>query len=136
MNAAAPYHPVMQFRILFFLLLVSVVAALLSGHYILMAAVPGLLLILTGIQYPRIIFFLLLATIPLSLEIKLTPELGTDIPDELLMWLLSAIIPIIIVLQPGKVLPVVRHPLILLLLSGLCWTMSTLFYSTHTLLSV
>jgi O-antigen ligase len=136
MNAAAPYHPAMQFRTLFSLLLLSVVAALLTGQFVLMATVPGLLLILIFIKYPRILFLLLLATIPLSMEIKLTPELGTDIPDELLMWFLSAIIPIIIVLQPEKVLPVIRHPLILLLLSGLCWTMITLFYSTHALLSV
>jgi len=136
MNAAAPYHPAIQFRTLFFLLVVSVVVALFTGQNVLLATVPGLLLILTGIQYPRILFFLLLATIPLSLEIKLTPELGTDIPDELLMWLLSAIIPIVIVLQPKKMLPVIRHPLLLLLVSGLCWTMITVFYSTHPLLSV
>jgi O-antigen ligase len=136
MNAVAPYHPVLSFRTLISLLLLSVVIALVTDQYILMAAVPALLILSLSIQHPRILFYLLLATIPLSMELMLTSELGTDFPDEPLMWLLTAIIPLVIAIHSSRMLPVIRHPLTMLLLSGVCWTLITIFYSEHTLLSI
>ena len=45
-----------------------------------------------GLQSPRLIFFLLLFAIPLSAEVQLTETLGTDLPDEPLMWLLTILL--------------------------------------------
>ena len=136
MNRFAAYDSITGFRTLLSLLLLSVVIALASGEFLWMAVVPGLLLILLGMQHPKLLFYLLLATIPLSIEVMMTQDLGTDFPDELLMWILTAIIPLVILLRPSEVSKMARHPLMLLLLSGLCWTVVTILYSEHSLLSI
>jgi O-antigen ligase len=136
MNRFAAYTIIPGFRILLPLLLLSVCIALVGGDYLWMAVVPGLLILLLALQSPSAMFFLLLATIPLSAEIMLTQDLGTDFPDELLMWLLSLIIPLLIILKPSVLGSASRHPLMILLLCGLCWTVITVLYSTHILLSV
>jgi len=136
MNPFAAYDSITGFRTMLSLLLLSVVIALASGEFLWMAVVPGVLLILLGMQHPKLLFYLLLATIPLSIEVMMTQDLGTDFPDELLMWILTAIIPLVILLRPSGVSKMASHPLMLLLLSGLCWTVVTILYSEHSLLSI
>ena len=136
MNRSAAYTLPIGFGILLPLLLLSVAFALVSGEYLWMAAVPGLLIMIMGLQSPSAMFYMLLATIPLSAEIMLTQDLGTDFPDELLMWILTFIIPLLIIVKPSVPGSAIRHPLMILLLCGLCWTAISIVYSDYKFLSV
>ncbi len=136
MNRIPAYYSRDRFSALLFVLPLSVVMALVTGQYVLMAMVPAWLLLSIGTQYPKLLFFVMLATIPVSIELMLTDNLGTDFPDEMLMWILTAIIPILLILNPSAIRSLLIHPLMLLLVTGLCWTIITIFYSTQPALSV
>ncbi len=56
-----------------------------------LAAGPVLLLLIFSLQHPRVLYGLLLLSIPLSTEVMITESLGTDLPDEPLMWLLTLV---------------------------------------------
>src|SRR4051794_13414190 len=47
----------------------------------------SLLFIFWLLKKPEYLFYVLIVSIPWSVEYNLTPELGTDLPDEPLMWL-------------------------------------------------
>jgi O-antigen ligase len=69
----------------------SILAAFGTGlHYL--ALIPfGIMLIYTGIINFRILYYLLLVTIPLSIEYSFSDSLGTDLPDEPMMIGLMAV---------------------------------------------
>ena len=64
-------------------------AFVLTGQFTWLAAGPAMLLLSGGLQCPRGLYLLLLCTLPFSTEVMITETLGTDIPDEPLMWLLT-----------------------------------------------
>ena len=72
-----------------FLLLI---ATALAGYYdqlywFLLPA--GLVLLFLSFHFTLFLFYVLLASIPWSIEYNFTPSLGTDLPDEPLMLLLA-----------------------------------------------
>jgi O-antigen ligase len=89
------------------------------------------------VQHPVYLFYLLLATIPWSIEYNFTPSLGTDLPDEPLMLLTSFSI-ILLAIYHRRKWPewALFHPLILLILLQLFWILVTVATSTDKLLSI
>lgn len=118
------------------LLLAGSFAAAYADEAALLFAPLALLAIVCLLQYPRPLFYALLASIPWSAEIHFSESLGTDLPDEPLM-LLAAFAAV--VLGIGNVRKKARcslHPLLFILLAGFCWMMITVAASTHPLFSV
>ncbi|MCY7423170.1 MAG: O-antigen ligase family protein [Chitinophagaceae bacterium] len=128
----------LQASLLFF---ASLIAALIYSNFLLLA-IPFLFVLAPAIFQTIIaktasLFFLLLALLPLSAEVHLTPTLGFDFPDELLMALLSVMFIMALAYQP-KILPVsvLKHPLILLLTLHILWITISCIYSTNLWLSI
>lgn len=83
------------------------------------------------------LFWLLLALLPLSSEINITPSLGLDFPDELIMMILTGLALLRWWHRPNDFPNAVwRHPLFLLLIIHILWITITCFYSEQPLLSV
>jgi O-antigen ligase len=72
------------------------------------------------VQHPEMLFYLLLMSIPWSVEYNFNPHLGTDLPDEPLMLLMSLSI-FIWFLYRGKVNGRL-HPVLLLIVLQLIWS--------------
>ena len=88
-------------------------------------------------SWKNILFFLLIFSIPFSWEYHVTSSLGTDLPDEPLMLLVAFCFLAAWVYRPGLVPnAVLLHPLLLILFFLLGWTIISLLFSTHFLISV
>lgn len=99
----------------------------------------GLLIVLAGfflIQHPLYLFYLLMFSIPWSVEFNFSPNLGTDLPDEPLMLLASAAIVILIIYQRKKIQCATIHPLIFILCLEVMWLMISTITSANTILSL
>jgi len=83
------------------------------------------------------LFWLLLALLPLSTEINITPSLGLDFPDEPIMMILTGLALLRWWHQPHDFPQAVwRHPLFLLLMIHVLWIGITIIYSEQPLLSI
>lgn len=82
------------------------------------------------------LFWILLILLPLSTELNITPSLGLDFPDEVFLWLLTAIGIIKLLHQPYLFYPVFKSPIVLLIVLQLCWFVFICFFSTEPLLSI
>jgi O-antigen ligase len=82
------------------------------------------------------LYWLLFITLPLSAELNITPQLGIDFPDELLLMLLTAVTCLKIIYQP-KWFPyaLLKHPLFLVLAAWFFWLIITCIYAAEPLLS-
>jgi O-antigen ligase len=127
---------ILSYRSILFLFLLSVAGALISGNLLLLGAVPGLIMLIAGLTRPSLIYFLLLFTIPLSTEFQYSASLGTDLPDETLMWLLSPIV-LFLVYRDRKLWgELFSSRIILLILAALAWTLITVLLSDMPLISL
>lgn len=78
------------------------------------------------------LFWLLLCTLPLSTELNITPQLGLDFPDEILMLLLTGLALLYWWHKPQYFPMVVwKHPLFFLLTVHLCWITITTIYAVE-----
>ncbi len=86
---------------------------------------------------PENIFWLLCIVLPLSTELNLTPQLGFDFPDELLLLLLTGLAVIKTIHQPSW-LPRAfgKSDLFMLVVVQLVWIIVTCLFSVEPLLSV
>lgn len=82
------------------------------------------------------LYWLLFILLPLSTELNITPQLGLDFPDELLLLLLTGICFLKIVHQP-KWFPYAlsKHPLFMLLVIYLLWIFLSCIYAVEPILS-
>jgi O-antigen ligase len=89
------------------------------------------------IAKPEKLFWLLFIFLPLSTELQITPKLGLDFPDEILLLLLTGITIVKIIHQP-KCFPgsLKYHPLFMLLLVYMLWILLCCCYSEEPVLSV
>ena len=96
----------------------------------------ALVLWLTIVDF-RMVFYLMLACIPISIEMELPGGLGTDLPSEPLMWLLT-LVAIGWFLRNWRTVDVrfLRHPVTLALLAHLAWTTLSVIYSTDVVVSI
>ncbi len=78
------------------------------------------------------LFWLMFIMLPLSTELNITPQLGMDFPDELLMMLLTGISIVKLIHQP-KWFPAVllKHPLFLVLIISMFWISVTCMYAAE-----
>lgn len=116
--------------------LLSVWAAIASELYVL-AGLPALLLLAyVAVVNFRWVFYLLLAFIPLSTEVHISPSLATDLPTEPLIAALMLVAFFFFALKSrelsGRFL---RHPITLLLLLHLGWVYFTTLSSELFLVS-
>jgi O-antigen ligase len=114
----------------------SLLAALVSGKLILLLMAPLLLAGYAVLREPAALYFLLLFTIPLSTEFQLTSTLGTDLPDELLMWISTPLLLMLVWRNPKLMGKSMQDPILSLLLLMLLWTALTVSTSTVPLLSI
>ncbi|MDX1911897.1 MAG: O-antigen ligase family protein [Saprospiraceae bacterium] len=84
----------------------------------------------------RKVFFLMLASIPISTEVSLPGGLATDLPSEPLMWVLT-LAGVAWLVQNWREVDVrfFRHPVTLALLAHLFWLTLTVATSQHLLIS-
>lgn len=103
----------LPYGILFGLLTLSVAAAVFLHQPLVMLAAPvaALLLQLTGA--PRALLLFLWFSIPWSMEVQLTPTLGTDFPDEPLMWLTTLVIVVMMFQSPQHIAELISHPIMI-----------------------
>jgi len=94
------------------------------------------LLFYAGWQQRQIIFYLLIFTLPWSVEYSFNSSLSTDLPDEPLMWLITALFIAYFLARPFEILSKTNHPLITLLLCSLIWVIVTVLFSTDWLISL
>ena len=89
------------------------------------------------VVYPEKLFWLLLIVLPLSTELNITPQLGLDFPDEVLLVLLTGITIVLFIHQP-KLFPdtVKQHPLFMVLVMYIVWLLISCYYSEEPILSV
>jgi len=101
-------------------------------------ALPVLLLLgIWAFEKPVVLFYVLLASIPWSMEYQFSNALGTDFPDEPLMWLNALIAFILLISQYKRFRQKIGvHPIIWLLLLQLAWAALTIVTSTFPLLSL
>lgn len=102
-----------------------------------LAGLPAVLLLLwVAIADFQRIFYLMMACIPISVEVELPGGLGTDLPSEPLMWLLT-LAAIGWFLRHWRTVDgrFLRHPISLALLAHVAWTIVTVATSTDFLVS-
>jgi O-antigen ligase len=117
-------------------MMAGTVAAVVSHSMIFLAAGPVALVAWIGLQDIRRIYFLLLATIPFSAEIDLTASLGSDLPDEPLMWFMTVLMALHFLLYRDRFQGRRMDAAILLsLLFHLVWIAFSSLLSKHVLLS-
>lgn len=88
------------------------------------------------LQHPEFILYLLMLTIPWSVEFNFSPSLGTDLPDEPLM-LLAALSAVIFMIHQRRTIQFDKwHPLIVIIVLQFLWTIITTITSTDFILSV
>jgi O-antigen ligase len=86
---------------------------------------------------PHLLFYLLVLSIPWSIEYNVTPSLGTDLPDELLMLLTAfSTIAFFLFSRWRPSLRAVLSPLAILLILQFVWFAITVIFSTSPLTSL
>lgn len=117
---------------LFLLLAATLASLLMQPIWLLTPFVIGGIVYL--IQKPVALFYLLLFSIPWSIEYLLPSGLGTDLPDEPLMWLTAFSAIVLFIYQRNSISRKI-HPLLFLLLLHVLWIVITVIDSTHFILS-
>jgi O-antigen ligase len=96
-------------------------------------AVVGIIFLL---QHPQLLLYVLLASIPWSVEYNFTQSLGTDLPDEPLMLLTAFAFCIAAAFKWRQFSPRKVHPLVWLLIIQFCWIFLTALASSYLLVSL
>jgi O-antigen ligase len=116
--------------------IISILAAFETGlHYL--ALIPfGIMLIYTGVINFKILYYLLLVTIPFSIEYSFSDSLGTDLPDEPMMVGLMAVT-IFYLLSNYKALPTgyFANFIMVALLCHVFWIFLSALNSVHFVVS-
>lgn len=85
----------------------------------------------------RVLYILLIASIPFSVEIYLPGGLATDLPTEPLMWMLMGVTVIYALLNLNRLnLKPLSHPLTILLILHLAWIVVTMVTSEQFIYSL
>lgn len=96
----------------------------------------AVLVIAVAIIDYRWLFYLLVASIPISISFEISGTLALNLPTEPLMAGLLLLLPFYFLLNPNKESKaLLNHPLILLLILMLVWLAVTTIYSTEKLIS-
>ena len=128
-----------QFQFGFFagLFILSLIASIYSEQYYFIAVPFAILLLYSAWQYRNVLFFLLLFSLPFSVEYHFSRTLGTDLPDEFLMLFVTGLFFFFWIYHP-KAIPkqILLHPLLLMLFMSLIWIVLTVAFSTNHVISI
>jgi len=116
--------------------IISALVAFNTGQsYIALLPFALLLVYATAINF-KLMYYVLLASIPLAMEYSFSNSLGTDLPDEPLMIGLM-LVTIVYLLRKPQALPTsfFMHPLIVVLTLHLFWILMAAINSVNTLVS-
>ncbi len=114
----------------------AIALAAYTEQYFFIAIPFAAALFYAGWQQPYLVFLLLMVTIPFSIQYNLTPTLGTDWPDELLMLFVSGLFIAYGIYSPASISTnALKHPLIILLIISIGWMLIPVIFSTNPLIS-
>jgi O-antigen ligase len=116
--------------------LITIITAVISSIYSLAFISFACLLFYFGWQHGHFIFYLLIFSLPWSIEYNFNSSLGTDLPDEPLMWLATVLFLSWLVLKPSDLIKKYKHLLLFLLLINFTWIVISVLFSTDWLLSL
>ncbi len=125
-----------EFIFLSTIFLVTLVTSLLSSIYWLMFIPFLFLLFCWGWQAWHLVFYLLIFCLPWSFEFNFNSSLGTDLPDEPLMLLVSLLFVFHFLFAPSESLARWKQPLLFLLFAHIAWMAITVFFSSDVLVSL
>ncbi len=119
------------------ILLLSLAATAFFTNAVFLLVPAAALLFYAGWADTRMLFLLLICSLPFSFEYNFTDSLGTDIPDEALMLLVSFVFLGFWLYAPASIEKQTwRHPLLVLLFIHMAWIGVTTISSGSPLLSV
>lgn len=116
------------------LFLATVTTAVATGQMVLLLLPLALLGAWWALQNGVLLFYVLIATIPWSVEYYFGGTLSTDLPDEPLM-LLAALSAVSLIIYRQKLSKPFGHPLVLILVLQVIWMAFTVTTSAYTLIS-
>jgi O-antigen ligase len=116
--------------------LVSLAIAVFTSLYWLVAIPFAGLFSYFGWQQWQFVFFFLIFSLPWSVEYSFSSSLATDLPDESLMLLMTALFIAYLSFKPSQVSYSWKHPLVFLLFIYFGWIIITVPFSTDWLLSI
>jgi O-antigen ligase len=90
-----------------------------------------------GWRFSDQLFFILLLTVPFSFEYHFSSVLGTDVPDEFLMWLVTIVFTARLINNelPSRTI-ILRNPIAWVLILSLLWLLIATACSSEPLLSI
>jgi O-antigen ligase len=115
--------------------LTSTVATLITSLYWILFIPFGILLFYVGWQQWQTIFYLLIFSLPWSIEYSFDSSLATDLPDEPIMWLTTVLFFAYFLVRPFEITSKTKHPLIILLVCNLLWIAVTVPFATDWVIS-
>lgn len=119
------------------LYLTAIAFAFYTEEYVI-AVIPFVLLFFYwSWQQKEMIFFILLFSLTFSTEFHFSTSLGTDLPDEPLMLLVSFLFILYWVYYPKLISrKLLTHPIFLLLIIIFCWSILATIFSTQFIISL
>ena len=130
------YGPNSHFIFFAGIFLAFLITAVITTMYWIAAIPFGLLFFYFGWQQWRFIFFVLIFCLPWSFEYSFNSSLGTDLPDEPLMFLVAVLFLGQYFFKPLKTFPAWKHPLMVLLFFYFGWIIITILFSSDWLVSL
>jgi O-antigen ligase len=118
-----------------FLAVITVFGLLFQQHFILVAALLFFISLLL-IHQPRILLFILVASIPWSIEYQVSSAFATDLPDEPLMLLMCLVVILFVIFNYKEAEFKFRNILFFLLALQLLWTLITVLFSSMPVVSI
>lgn len=112
----------LPYGLVFGLMTIAVAAAVFMHQPLLMLAAPVSVLLFQLTAAPRTLLLFLWFSIPLSMEVQVTPALGTDFPDEPFMWLTTLAVVVMLMQIPERLAQMISHPIMVWI--GLLWCWS------------
>ena len=126
----------LPYGFLFGLLALAVAGAVFLHQPLLMLTAPAAAMLFQLAGAPRALLLFLLFSIPWSMEVQLTPTLGTDFPDEPLMWLTTLVIVVMMFQWPQRMAELISHPIMVCIALLWCWACLSTMASSGGWLSV
>ena len=122
---------------LLFSMLLGALLYVLTGQLFFIGLGPMVLLMTAGLRNIHFVYFLLIASFPFSTELQLTETLGTDFPDEPLMWFLSLLIVFHFMIYQEKIGSIkINKWVVFFLFLHLGWILVSTLLSQNPVLSI
>src|SRR5258706_5295771 len=136
LNSKIEKFPLYAFYCFSVLLLASLLASIYFENYYLLLIPSALLFVYLSINDMKFIYFLLLFTIPLSIEVQLPNGFSTDFPTEILIGGMMILFIVYVLSKPGGFdIRFLKNPVITLLVIHFVWILIATVYSSDAFVS-